>query len=371
MGDVEIDPFDPAHALYITGQGVWSTDDLTAADTGGPTHWTFDDAGLEETVALDLASPPVMPPDGALLLTGVGDIAGFRHDDLDASPPNGMFANPVFGNTSSIDFAEGMPSLVARVGTSSNGGARGAYSMDGGKSWTPFAGTPMVSGTNAQAASQGSIAVAADGSTFVWAPVAQRNNITVTPSYSQDMGRTWKAVTGINAGAKVAADRVNASKLYANSGNRMLVSSDGGKTFTPSSLPTGMMPVNVRPRPVPGVEGDVWVATGAGVLRSQDSGATYVPVARVNNATAVGFGAPNPAQANPYPAVYVAGSVADSSGAYNWGTYRSDDAGATWQRIDDAQHQFGSINCLTGDPRTFGRVYLGTGGRGIIYGDPR
>jgi hypothetical protein len=73
-----------------------------------------------------------------------------------------------------------------------------------------------------------------------------------------------------------------------------------------------------------------------------------------------------PAPGQSYPAVYLAGSVGNV-----WGTYRSDDAGATWQRIDDPQHQFGWINCLTGDPRRYGRVYLGTGGRGILYGDPR
>ena len=32
MGDIDIDPFDPAHVLYVTGQGVWGTDDVTAAD---------------------------------------------------------------------------------------------------------------------------------------------------------------------------------------------------------------------------------------------------------------------------------------------------------------------------------------------------
>ena len=29
MGDVEIDPFDSSHALFITGQGLWSSDDVT------------------------------------------------------------------------------------------------------------------------------------------------------------------------------------------------------------------------------------------------------------------------------------------------------------------------------------------------------
>ncbi len=113
-----------------------------------------------------------------------------------------------------------------------------------------------------------------------------------------------------------------------------------------------------------GIEGDVWVPTSSGLFHSQDSAATFAQVPQVNGATAVGFGMPAPGQS--YPAVYLAGSVTGV-----WGTYRSDDAGATWQRIDDPQHQFGYINCLTGDPRRYGRVYLGTGGRGILYGDPR
>jgi hypothetical protein len=64
--------------------------------------------------------------------------------------------------------------------------------------------------------------------------------------------------------------------------------------------------------------------------------------------------------------VYLAGAMNG-----DWGLYRSDDAGATWRRIDDPQHQFGYINCLAGDPRQPGRVYLGTSGRGIIHGDPQ
>jgi hypothetical protein len=386
MGDAEIDPFNPGRVLYITGQGIWASNDVTAADTGAPTHWTFADDGLEETVVLDLASPPA----GAPLLSAVGDIAGFRHDDLDVSPKDGMFSNPIFGNTTSLDFAELAPTIVARVGTNSTQGAppgaRGAYSTDGGTTWTPLANAPSGS------TGSGSIAVSADGATFLWAPQAG------APSYSLDNGASWNAwkvlVAGCGGGAlaspdgatlstkcrfssvQVAADRVNPSKFYA--GGRMYLSTDGGKTFVPASDQSGMFvstdggatfaqttaSLSGRPRPVFGVEGDVWVATSTGLLHSQDSAATFAKVPQVNGATAVGFGMPRPGQS--YPAVYLAGSLAGV-----WGTYRSDDAGTTWQRIDDLNHQFGYINCLTGDPRRYGRVYLGTGGRGILYGDPR
>ena len=354
MGNVQIDPFDSSHALFITGQGLWSSDDVTMADSGAATHWSFDDNGLEETVVLDLASPPTGPP----LLSGVGDIGGFKHDALDVSPGSGMFSNPIFGNTTSLDFAEGAPLIVARVGTSSSsGGPNGAYSTDGGVSWTPFANAPAGS------TGSGSIAVSADGTTFVWVPKKG------TPSYSQTTattqpGATWTASTGLTAGMLVASDRVNASKFYATGRSGIFVSTDGGKTFAQAStISSG------RPRPVFGIEGDVWVPTASGqLLHSQDSGATFPAVGAVNGVTAVGFG--KPATPGAYPAVFLAGSVNSA-----WGIYRSDNAtdsaGPTWQHLDDPEHQFGYINCLAGDQNQYGRIYLGTSGRGIVYGDPQ
>jgi photosystem II stability/assembly factor-like uncharacterized protein len=58
--------------------------------------------------------------------------------------------------------------------------------------------------------------------------------------------------------------------------------------------------------------------------------------------------------------------VADVSGLF-----RSDDEGSTWQRISDDLHQFGFVGQIVGDPRVYGRAYIGTGGRGVLYGEPR
>lgn len=79
----------------------------------------------------------------------------------------------------------------------------------------------------------------------------------------------------------------------------------------------------------------------------------------------IGFGkAPDGAN---YRALY---AVAKAGGAR--GLFRSLDAGATWQRINDNDHQYGNFGeALTGDPRVLGRVYVGTNGRGIIIGEPK
>jgi xyloglucan-specific exo-beta-1,4-glucanase len=42
----------------------------------------------------------------------------------------------------------------------------------------------------------------------------------------------------------------------------------------------------------------------------------------------------------------------------------------TWLRLNDDQHEYGRrYRVIAGDPRIFGRVYVGTDGRGIVYGD--
>jgi hypothetical protein len=53
-----------------------------------------------------------------------------------------------------------------------------------------------------------------------------------------------------------------------------------------------------------------------------------------------------------------------------YGFYRSVDQGVTWVRVNDDGHQFAWINSITGDPRVYGRYYVGSASRGIQYAEP-
>ncbi len=65
------------------------------------------------------------------------------------------------------------------------------------------------------------------------------------------------------------------------------------------------------------------------------------------------------------PALYPAGVVNSVRGLFS-----SNDLAETRTRINDDRHQWGLVLHITGDPRQYGRVYAGTHGRGIFYGDP-
>src|SRR2546428_5534862 len=99
MDAVAIDPFDSNHVLYGTGATIYGTHDISAMEADQPTHWVVEADGVEETAAICLLSPPA----GAHLISGLGDICGFVHDDLTISPPQGMMSNPINPHTDGLD----------------------------------------------------------------------------------------------------------------------------------------------------------------------------------------------------------------------------------------------------------------------------
>jgi hypothetical protein len=269
-----------------------------------------------------------------------------------------MFNSPSFA-AQSLDFAELSTNFITRVGnvdkTANPGVNRAAFSFDSGADWFQASSEPPgVTGA-------GTIAAASNASRVVWAPVG------TTPFFSTTNGSSWTASTGVPSSATVAADRVNPMKFYAKVNGTFYVSSNGGASFTATAA-TGL-PTPAKFKAVPGREGDIWLAGGTeggvyGIWHSTNSGATFTRLANVQEADNIGFGKAAPNQT--YPALFTSAQINDVRGIY-----RSDDAGVTWVRINDNNHQFGSTGgAITGDPRVFGRVYVGTNGRGIIYGQP-
>ena len=308
----------------------------------------------------------VSPPSGAHLLSAMADQGGFRHDDFNVSPV--PFQNPYMIEVASLDFAESNPALMARVGLLDYvGHIAGAWSTDGGASWTQFAATPPGAGLGPTADGYvAMVAVSADGATLIWAAGD------TVPAWSRASGNSLVSSTGAPAGLRVVSDRVNPNKFYGYdpATGTVYASTDGGVSFAvratglPADIGSPGWTAEAQPKAVFGREGDLWLPSSSGLYHSTDSGANFTRLGTIDSAPLVGFGMAAPGAS--YPAIYVVGTV---SGVY--GIFRSDDMGASWARINDEAHQYGALGTISGDPRIYGRVYIGTQGRGIVYGDLR
>jgi photosystem II stability/assembly factor-like uncharacterized protein len=375
--DIEIDPSNSDHVMFTTGYSGYETFNFTDVDKGKPTKWEVMGTGVEETVALELLSPPK----GAHLISAIGDYAGFVHWDLDKPAPEGNFSNPRFGNTNGVDYAWNKPEVIVRVGRSTNNNPNQniGYSFDGGKSWQPAKSQPQPSG------SLGFIAVSADAKTWIWAPQSMGFGRMRQPDTAQapasvywtsDMGETWHACQGLAANTRVVASRVNPDKFYAIDlfNGKLFASADAGKSFLekPLALPNGLPQRGSRGDSrggqdriytTPGYENDLWIAAFDGLYRSTDEGASFARTGKVSEIHGFGFGKEAPGKK--YPALYLIGVVDGVRGMF-----RSNDEGLNWTRINDDQHQWGLVLHITGDPKKYGRVYVGTHGRGTVYGDP-
>jgi hypothetical protein len=352
-----IDPFNTNNFLYGTGATLYGSNDANLWDDGSIStqfHVSVKGNGIEETSITDL----VVPPSGAKLLSGVGDLRGFYHADVATVAPTEY---QKLTSTTSLDFAQSAPTKVIRVGNGDSSNCENSFatSADGGQTWTIGGAQPAgVTGSD-----NDTVAMSANGTRVVWAPKGTTAAYTSTNWTSGKA--TWTAVTGLPAQAKVRADRVTALKFYAFSAGKFYVSTTG-TSFT-ATVTTGL-PASAKIVPVYNRANDVWLvspdATTGGVWHTTDGGNTFTKLATVVLADGIGFGAA--ASGQPYPAIYLAGKIGTVHGYYT-----STDAGATWTQINDAAHQwYNSGFVITGDPNLYGRVYIATNGRGIIYGDP-
>jgi photosystem II stability/assembly factor-like uncharacterized protein len=345
LGAVGLDPYDSSRVLYGTGANIWGSDDTALGASTGVSHWSIRGLGIEETADIDLLSPATGPH----LITALGDIGGFTHEDLDKPAP-GMTLNPILGNVDCLAEASDSPAWIVRVGRGSADQPQGGYSQDAGLTWTQFGSSPVPRKGG------GSIAISGDASVFVWAPDGG------IPYRSTDHGSTWAASVGAPSRAQILADGAANGVFYAVARDGVYSSSDSGGSFAKQDS-LGLPGRMDRARMAPGRKGDMWIPSSNGLYRSRNGGRSFAAVVGVDSASSVGFGKAAPG--HDFHAIYLNGKVDGASGVF-----RSDDEGGTWRRITDSTHEYGVRNTVIGDSRIYGRVYLGTNGRGVLYADP-
>jgi hypothetical protein len=182
-------------------------------------------------------------------------------------------------------------------------------------------------------------------------------------------------VRGLPDFARVVADRLDSQRFYALDfgRSRIAISENGGRSF--AFVPSRGLPEHAcatQPRAydpwplfaVPGRAGDLWLVCRGHLYHSVDGGRNFLERRTEVAVRALAFGRPR--ADGDYPILFAIGTRRELEAIW-----RSDDAGASWSRINDAEHEYGRrFRVISADQRVFGRVYVGTDGRGIIYGEP-
>lgn len=377
-GAIVFDPYNTERAFVTSGNGVWSTsnvsdfysqienvDNQEVEKKFGKATWRFEAKGIEETVPEDIVSIPGGPTVSVIL-----DYDGFVHADLNVHSEYGRHSTEAggamyaLGSTTGLDYAEGAGILVKsaktrKVNTQYSEIPIGPvqWSSDGGVTWT----TQTYLSNPPTDLDGGRVAISTDGEVTLWMPDE-------ASKMYRHLNSQWTEVSGVpDTGFRPTADKVNPDLFYGYvpTTGAFYVSSDKGVSFTQTAtLSTGYFKTA---RAVPGNEGHLWVPlTEGGLARSHDAGQSFYTMAGVTYCEAVGFGKAAPG-AN-YPTVYIFGTVGGVTGVF-----RSTNRGASWIRVNDDEHEYGGLangEFVKGDMNVFGRVYMSTAGRGIVYGEP-
>lgn len=375
-GCVAMDPFNPKRVFTTSGNGVFATDNITSYivdSSKSPvlqqsTVWKVMSHGIEETVPLEVISIP-----GGPMISVIGDYDGFCHYDVTKYPSKRHLTDVSglqvpLGTTRALAWAPKSGHLVKvsdaqAVNPTGNNNVPVSpiqFSSDTGKSWT-VATYESIPGKYVRGES---VAISADGKVTLWVPSHKTvNGSDVAGDYPVQRyeNSAWTEVSGID-GAFVAGDPEKTEVFYAfkRSEGIFYKSTDMGIKFEKAGAPGSS--TRRKFRLTPGKSGDIWVPLGEnGLSRSDDGALTFKSIESVSSCEAVGFG--KAAEGKNYPTVYIFGKVGNQTGVF-----QSIDEGATWERVNDDDHEYGGLangEFIVGDMNTFGVVYMSTAGRGI------
>ncbi len=396
LSDIKINPFDYNDVIFNTGTGVFGTYNFTSDDC----KWCDRCPGIEETVHINVYSPHA---GDVIAIDAVGDLGGFAFTKTD-TPCTNSFAD-ADGNRYitciNADYTDNNPNRVVVTARGnwtgmttgglilSNDQCRTFTHLDLPFGIDEYTDTLLhrISMVNQNA---GWVTITADGNSIIWTPADRVFLPLVAVLVSHDCGRTFRHSVFYDADgniltdgfAKVYADRVNPEIVYAfDTTRKIYISHDTGDTFiqypVPDDVPECILNlIDTMDKSSLCIErgrtGTFYMALGVdGIWKMQynitNDKITFKKITDGNKTFyRIGLGiGPDGDFLRGLKSIYAAAII---DGVY--GFYRSDDDGASWLRINNDNQMFGQIDCICGDARSFGRFYIATGSRGLLYGEP-
>lgn len=297
---------------------------------------------------------------------------GFLHEDLNEFPRT-AFQGTYFQDTVSIDSSESNPEFVVRAGTIDGGSQSGgaAFSLDGGGNWTTFPTFPVKNNY----AIGGTVAISANSDSIVWRPFLN------TAFVSTNRGVTWTRSIGAPIDNSSCCHRIGIDKAYPLllqsdrvAGNLFYIldyngdfyrSDDGGFNWKKVSQIPGLRGgYQFYLKSCRQKKGEIWVsADWGGLWRSSNGGDSWKRIDNFSRSWLVAFGAGR--QKNNQPAVYAFARKSQNDMDSVW---ISEDLGQSWQSIITPSSYLRGTDdpwSMAAHPTIFGKLYLGTLGRGI------
>lgn len=396
MSDIKINPFDPNEVWFNSGTGVFMTDALLGE------HPRYHDAcaGIEETVHLNVYAPVAGE---AELIDIVGDLGGFAFRNLDEPCKNSFddregnrYITCINADISDADSNLGIVTARGNWKGKTKGGL--VRTRDNFKTFERIS---MPFGINAEIdrklheienpnVNAGWVAMSPDGTNIVWS-VADGIRLPVElVIISNDGGKNFQKAgvfdlkgNPVKKGyLKVFSDRTGNDLFYGFGGaSEIYVSRDGGKNFY-QKQPEETFPIcdfgyidtanKTEVRGEGGKSGVFYMALGdAGLYKfCYDTGTDEIHVKRLTDAKdacyRMGLGVIGEGREylTEEKAIYFCGRL---DGEY--GFYRTLDEGKSYERLNRDDQMYGEINSIDGDKRKFGRFFLATGSRGVLYGE--
>jgi len=389
--EIRIDP--STGALWMaSGAAVWMV--ASPPTTNTSFTWVSVSAGIEQLVTNWIISPWTS---GSTPIALVSDKQEFAISTTSFPSAHGLAApsaNQIVAS-SAADWAKSSPcNITAMAGQFLTATEVSASSTDCGATWTKWANSPAGNYTTA----------------FPGGSIAARTptNWVIAPSDNSDVSYTtngassaWLTPTGLPSGSDgsygfafflirhiVCADfAANTFYILNNSPTSAIAgiykSSNSGANWALQPATGGYIDgnqgnqnFNATLKCNPSTAADLWYTSGtvgsggpnstlalSPLYHSTNGGATW---ARVNSNLLVGtFGFGAPQIPGGTPTIYAYGTISGVGAIW-----RSVDLGVTWVSIG-SQFPLGSfdlINTIEGDANTFGTVYIGFSGSGVIVG---